>query len=112
MFLSRQPPGSGDDLADLLEMAGMDAILGRSCVLVFLGDGVLRLRRQDRDQPGRRSLEESLQLVEEGLLEARADADALKAHGLDHDNLLLPVRSSSSEALRELLTRADHVMGW
>ena len=112
IFLSYQAPGSGDDLADLLEMAGMAAILGRSCVLVFFGDGVLRLRREDREQPGRRSLQETLQLIEEGLIEARADADALEAHGVDPDSLLFPVRSSSREALGELLARADHVMGW
>ena len=80
--------------------------------ILFMGDGVLQLLPQQHSAAiGLKNVGRalsSLPLVD--LDYVYADADALAAHGLDPDALLLPVRPLRGDDLRRLLSGCDHLV--
>jgi tRNA 2-thiouridine synthesizing protein C len=80
--------------------------------ILFIGDGVLQLLPQQHSAAiGLKSVGRalsSLPLVDVDCV--YADADALAAHGLDPDALLLPVRPVRGDDLRRLLSDCDHLV--
>ena len=81
--------------------------------ILFIGDGVLQLLpQQQADEIGLKNVGRalsSLPLVDVDVV--YADADALAAHGLDPQDLLLPVRPLRGDELRRLLCNCDHLVG-
>ncbi len=113
LFVSRQSPVTGEGPRDLFDMAATVAVFGQPCALLFLGDAVLQLLPGQRpEQACNRSTDEQLTLLAEGGTGCYADAEALRAHGLDAEALRLPAKPLERSELGELVARAEQVVGW
>ena len=113
LFVSRQAPVTGEGPRDLLDMAATVAVFGQPCALLFLGDAVVQLLPGQRPElAGNRSTEEQFALLAQALTGCYADAQALRAHGLEAEALRLPVKPLEASELGELVSGAEQVVGW
>jgi len=111
LFLCRQPPYGSAWAGACMEFLMTAAAFDRRVVLAFAGDGVHHLRAgQDATGLGLKDLSRALPALE--LYEVKdvvAEAAALRARGIGEDNMVIPAQAVETNALAELMRRADQV---
>ena len=110
----RQPPYGSSLAREALDAAMAAAAFDQQVSLIFVGDGVWQLCRQQQPEAiDQRSFEKQLALLPLYEVEQLfADVDALRARGLAADDLSLPVKLLEPQAVATLLRQQDVVLSF
>ncbi len=111
LFISRSPPyGSGRARA-LLDLALAAAVFEQKMDMLFLGDGVYQLLRdQDGAAIDAKTLGKALEAIElYGIGRPGVEATALKERGLGADDLLIGVEPLAAESIQRRIAAAGTV---
>ncbi len=110
----RQPPYGNSLAREALDAAMAAAAFDQQVSLIFVGDGVWQLcRQQQPDAIGQRSFEKQLALLPlYDVDQLYADAEALTQRKLSVDELSLPVRLLDGNAIAALLKQQDVVLSF
>lgn len=112
--VSRRAPYGSSLPREALDAAMAAAAFDQQVTLIFMGDGVWQLcRQQQPDAIGQRSLEQALATLPLYDVERLyVDADALQLRGLRADDLSLPAQLLDSDAIATLLKQQDVVLSF
>ncbi|GJM08979.1 MAG: protein TusC [Lysobacteraceae bacterium] len=112
LVLVDQLPMSGDDVRERVDLVIMALALDLPVQLLFVGDGVWQLKAgQSPDRVGLHDSTaawRSLDLY--GLDQIWVDGEAMRARGLQADQLMLPASVVDAEGLRRLMTECGSVL--
>ena len=110
----RQPPYGSSLAREALDAAMAAAAFDQQVAMIFLGDGVWQLCRDQQPAAiGQRSLEKQLATLPLYEVDALyADADAMHQRGLDAAELSLPVTLLDTAAISALLQQQDVVLSF
>lgn len=114
LIVCRRPPYGASFAREALDVALACAAFDQRAALLFLGDGVLQLLPAQRAEAiGQKPLDKQLgALPLYDVDEIYAEADALRARGLDASDLALPAQCLDAGAIRALLAEQHVVLGF
>lgn len=111
LFISRSPPYGADRARALLDMALAASVYEQDMKLLFLGDGVYQLLRdQDGARIGEKTLGNAMEALEHyGIEKPLVEAAALTERNLRAENLVIPAEALDSAGIRDLIGQSDVV---
>lgn len=111
LFISRSPPYGADRARALLDMALAASVYEQDMKLLFLGDGVYQLLRdQDCGRIGQKTLGKAMEALElYGIEKPLVEAAALKERNLQTEDLVIPAEALNAERIRNLVSQSDVV---
>ena len=114
LVIVRHPPYGSSVARSSIEVALTSATFDQTVGVLFMGHGVLQLlSEQNSDALGVRNIAKliaSFPLYD--LNNTYIDQSALTQHGLQKDDLILQPELLSETAMRDLMRRYDHIVGF
>lgn len=114
LVMLTQPPLSAASNKEALDVALVSATFDQATALVFLGEGVLQLvKNQQPDELGLKGIQAMLKALPlYDLDQVFVQQEALARFGLEDKNLLLPVKTLSSCDLQQLITSSRNLLSF
>ncbi len=111
LFISRSPPYGAYRARALLDMALAASVYEQDMKLLFLGDGVYQLLRdQDGGPIGEKTLGNAMEALElYGIDKPLVEAAALEERSLRAQDLVIPAEALDAQAIRNLIAQSDVV---
>ena len=111
LFITRSPPYGADRASALLDMALAASVYEQDIDLLFLGDGVYQLLRdQDGGQIGAKTLGNAMEALElYGIEKPLVEAAALEERSLRAEDLVISTEALNTEDIRRLIGQSDVV---
>ena len=112
LFLMRQSPYGGTLARESLDMALATAAFDQNVQLIFMGDGVYQLiKEQQSEIKHRKNMSKTLSALSlYDINEIYADENSVNIRGLKPNELFSDTKFISSETIKKLLQQADKVM--
>jgi len=112
LFLQRKPPHSTLATREAIDAALACAAFGVETAMLFLDDGVFQIKSgQQPDVAGLKRtapMFESLELY--GVEQIYVCSEALATRAMTVDDLVIPATPVDADAIRQLLSRFDHLV--
>ena len=111
LFITRSPPYGAGRARAVLDMALAASVYEQDIELLFLGDGVYQLlRNQDGASIGEKTLGNAMEALElYGIDKPLAEAAALAERNLRAEDLVIPAEALDAQGIRDLIEQSDVV---
>jgi len=112
MYVNRRAPYGTIFALECLEVVLISAAFEQDVSLIFLDDGVFRLKKnQDTTGIGMKNFSNTYRALDDYEVEKiYVEKESLEARGLTSDDLIIPVEILSSEEMREIVAQQDVVI--
>lgn len=112
LFINTKAPYSSLAARESIDAALATAAFGVPVGVLFIGDGVFQLRKDQ--QPTNAGLKRTGSMLEAfelyGIEDIHVCQSSLELRGMTLEQLLLPAHALDHDAIRTLLTRYDHLL--
>jgi len=112
IFIFRAPPYSTAKVQEGLDALLAAAVFDQSIKVIFMGDGVFQLRKNQQPDSGKNVQKMLQSLVMDDINQIFVQISALQERNLSEQDINIDCVSVSDAEIRQIMSGADHILSF